>query len=115
MSPDKTQPDSALDAAARLRLALGAKPIDEGALKLAVCEYVEAMKKTGATVERGIVDLKRIAEAEDVQGATIDHVVDVSASTPVSRAVTRCIEHYFRTDLGDRSPARNREALTIRP
>lgn len=81
-------------AAARLRQLFAAQPANDDSLKSAVWAYVDEMKNSGATVERTIVDIKRIAEAEGITAAP-GHRLDMSASTPLSRAITWCIERYF--------------------
>ena len=86
----------------RLREAFAAKPVDGDALKSAVCVYVDEMKKIGAPVERVIVDIKRIAEAELGPARSVGRgspqLPSEESVAALSRAVTWCIEHYYWTD-----------------
>ena len=88
------------DAIARLRAAFASKPLDNDAIRGAVCGYVDEMKKGGAPVERVIVDIKQIAGLELGPEQMIGRPTapePSGESLALSRAVTWCIERYFWT------------------
>ena len=81
----------------RLRTAFGRKPIDPCVLKEAVCAYAEAVKKSGGTVERSIVEIKRIAEAGmgSLEFSDQRRAMKNDPADPVGQAVTWAIECFF--------------------
>lgn len=86
-----------MDAADRLRTAFGAQPLEPCAVKEAVQVYVAQMKDVGATVERTIVEIRRIAETAmgpaKFRGKGIKSGKDADIT---DQAVTWGIEEYYR-------------------
>jgi hypothetical protein len=88
------------DAASRLRAAFARKPVDPCLLKDAVCAFADGMKKTGASVERTIVEIKRIAEAEmgPIEFSGKRRLLMNDPNDVVVRAVTWSIECYYEPE-----------------
>lgn len=85
------------EVSSQLRVALSTHPVDDGALRAAVCAYVDAARAQGWPVERVIIELKRIAESEDGPVNRWSHATDrIDGQRVVARAVSWCVEHYFR-------------------
>lgn len=94
--PNKQQPES-VDLAS-LRDAFDTHPIDDVALKKAVCEFVDEMRRVGLSVEQTIIQVKRAAAT---RSDPVFRALRARANDPddeqaiVNRAVTWCIERYF--------------------
>ena len=86
-----------VDAATRLRSAFAAQPVDACAVKEAVRAYVAEMRKVGATVERAIVEIRRLAEAAlgpaEFRGKRIRTGMDADIT---DQAVTWGIDEYYK-------------------
>jgi hypothetical protein len=84
-----------------VRAAFTAIPLDESALKDAICAYVDEAKNHGWHIERVIIEIKRISEVEDgpVYRARADPIQRHRARELVHRVVTWCIDRYFSTSL----------------
>lgn len=82
---------------AALRAAFLTTPLDEGALRDAVCAYVDDAKHAGWPVERVIVALKRHSEIEDgpLYRLTRDPLQRHVAADVMRRLIKWCIDHYF--------------------
>ena len=94
MQPGTSSP-SLVNTAARVRAAF-ARPINDEALKAAVCAYADEAKRLGWPVERVIIEIKRISEAEDGLIHKTDPIDRVEGQRIVERVVTWCVEHYYR-------------------
>jgi hypothetical protein len=90
-----TSSSSLIDSTARLRAAF-ARPVDEAALKAAVCEYADEGKRLGWPVERVIIDIKRISEAAGGFPHRPELFDRIEGQRVVQRVVTWCVEHYYR-------------------
>jgi hypothetical protein len=90
---------SLLDRVARLRAAFIAIPMNETALKEAIWAYVDETRGLGWTIERVIVEVKRLAEVEKgpLFRALRDPTEGPKARVLIERAVTWCIDRYFGT------------------
>lgn len=91
-------PTPASEAAARLGSAFRSTPLEEKALKLAVCAYVDEAKRLGWSVERVLAEIKRIASAD---GSPLNRSNAVGAARRsealriANRAVRWCVEYYY--------------------
>jgi hypothetical protein len=89
-------------ATARLRAAFAAAVVDDQALRTDVGAFVDEMKALHWPVERIIVTIKRLAEAEAEVAAVRDPAAVARGmrdrQQAVSRAVVWCIKHYFAAD-----------------
>lgn len=102
LSPRTLMTDRTLDglgeATAQLRSAFVMRPMDEPALRVAVCGYVDAAKVLGWPVERVIVEIKRVAEVENGPVHRSNDPADrLDGQRVVARAVSWSVEHYFWT------------------
>lgn len=100
-------------ALARLRSAFLSERIDRSTIKDAVCAYVDEMKRLGASVERIIIDIKRIAEHEEgpIRRSLLDDPHARSeARQIVEAAVTWCVEYYYWTQTTDPRSDRSRKS-----
>ena len=79
---------------ARLGTAFKRAPVDEGALRDAVCAYVDEMKQLGAPVERVIIDIKRVMHVDEARGLRDPKRPD--ARRLAEDAVSWCIAHYYK-------------------
>src|SRR5437667_12518431 len=102
MKTERRQVDQP-DVTAALRAALMIATPDAEALKDAVCAYVDEMKALGASAERIIIDIKRLAEAaresrSTQRSYTADTIREMAEAT--HQAVTWCIERYYERRKG---------------
>jgi hypothetical protein len=74
-----------------------AAAMDESELNGAICAYVDEAKRIGWEVERVIVQIKRFAQVEDgtLARMSLDAITRADAQRILSRAITRCVEHYY--------------------
>lgn len=97
MCPQTPESTTVVDAATRLRSAFAAQPVDPCAVKEAVRAYVTEMRKVGATVERAIIEIRRIAEAAlgpaEFRGKGIRAGKDANLT---DQAVTWGIDEYYQ-------------------
>jgi hypothetical protein len=95
--PQTPESTSIVDAATRLRSAFAAQPLDTCVVKEAVRVYVAELRKMGATVERAIIEIRRIAEAAlgpaEFRGKGIRTGRDANIT---DQAVTWGIDEYFK-------------------
>lgn len=92
--------DSIQAATHRLRATFVAVHPDESEIRSAVCAFVDVVKPLGWTIERVLVEVKRIAEIEDgfLSRARLRRGVDQrDAERVLERTVSWCIDHYFWT------------------
>lgn len=92
--------DSIQAAAQRLRAAFVAVHPDESEIRNAVCAFVDVVKPLGWTVERVLIEVKRIAEIEEgfLFRARLQRGVEQrEAERVLERTVSWCIDHYFWT------------------
>jgi hypothetical protein len=97
---DQTSNDNVQAAARRLRAAFVTKHPDESEIRNAVCAFVDAVKPLGWSIERVVVEVKRVAEVEDgflFQARRARGTEMLGAERMLERTVTWCIEHYFWT------------------
>lgn len=96
MSPHTPESTTIVDAATRLRGAFAAQPVDPTSVKDGVRAYVAEMKKVGATVERTIVEIRRIAEAAMGPAEFRGKGIRVGKDADITdQAVTWGIDEYY--------------------
>ena len=91
-----TSSPSLVNTAARVRAAFATRPINDEVLKAAVCAYADEAKRLGWPVERVIIEIKRISEAEGGLVHRSDPIDRIEGQRIVERVVTWCVEHYYR-------------------
>ena len=94
---DSSQPDLLQRRADRLTTAFSSEPIEDSAVRDAVCAYVDEAKRRGWTIERVIIAVKTMAErdAGPLRRALKDPGRRTQAEQQINRAITWCINHYF--------------------
>jgi hypothetical protein len=86
-----------VDAAVRLRAAVGAQPVEYCAVHEAVRTYVAELRKAGTTVERAIVKIRRIAEAALGPSEFRGKRIRTGKETDITdQAVTWGIDEYYK-------------------
>ena len=93
---NSTSSSTLTDCTARLRAAFTARPLDDEALKIAVCAFADEGKRLGWPVERVIIEIKRISEVEDGPLYRPEPLDRIAGHRIVERVVTWCVEHYYR-------------------
>ena len=97
MCPQTPESTSIVDTAARLRAAFAAQPVDPCAVNDAVRSYVGQLRKVGTSVERAIVEIRRIAEAAlgptEFRGKRIRTGKEADIT---DQAVTWAIDEYYK-------------------
>jgi hypothetical protein len=80
-----------------LRGAFAAQPIDPCAVKEAVRVYVTEMRKVGATVERSIIEIRRLAESALGPAAFRGKGIRAGKEADITdQAVSWGIDEYFK-------------------
>jgi hypothetical protein len=93
--------NSAVEVATRrLRAGFVATYPDESELRNAICAFVDVVKPLGWSIERVLLEVKRVAEVEDgflYRARRSGSQERRAAEGVLERAVRWCIEHYFWT------------------
>lgn len=94
--PNQQQPESV--AFTSLSDAFRTHPVQDAALKKAVCAFVDEMRRAGLSVEQIVIQVKRAAATRSdptFRALRSRANAPVDEQAIVNRAVTWCIEHYF--------------------